>query len=266
MKHTIRHRLRFDPGIGNAHAVQHVLLAPLSGPTQRVHDWTLELDGMETAAGFIDAFGNRAYLVSQTRPEGLLELVATGTVETHDHHGVVGRQTADPMPALYRRRTAKTLPIADLVQPLAGASREGRDRIGLLHTLMAAVGVHFAEAGSQAQSQAGQSQGQANEPQVSPEVLTHAFLGAARALDIPARYVTGYLTDAEHKTSSLHAWAEAYDEGLGWIGFDCLLNLCPTSLHVRIASGLDADSTAPVRRYPVTGDVETVELVVSGQA
>lgn len=91
--------------------------------------------------------------------------------------------------------------------------------------------------------------------------LTHRFIGAARALDIPARYVTGYLwTGGEH--SAFHAWAEAYDEALGWIGFDAALGLCPTDRHVRIACGLDAGTTTPLRSVPAGGPLTAVGLSV----
>lgn len=263
MKHTLRHRLLFDPGVGAAHATQHLLLSPLSGPTQLVETWQIEMDGIETAAGFIDGYGNRAVLVNQVRPEGPIEIVASGVVETHDHHGVVGRLTADPVPALFRRQTALTVPIPALVEPHAGARRDGKDRIGLLHLLMASVGKHFAtDTPAQQQGADSQLQSQDAAGEAAPETLTHAFVGAARALGIPARFVTGYLADADHAGARFHAWAEAYDDGLGWIGFDCLLNLCPTDLHVRVASGLDAAGTMPVRRYPVAGEVETLELSV----
>jgi transglutaminase-like putative cysteine protease len=80
--------------------------------------------------------------------------------------------------------------------------------------------------------------------------FAHMFIGAARALDIPARYVTGYLAADEDHPAAFHAWGEAYDDGLGWIGFDAALGICPTDRHVRLAAGLDARSTMPVRVAP----------------
>ena len=62
--------------------------------------------------------------------------------------------------------------------------------------------------------------------------------------------VTGVLLSDDGK-ASVHAWAEACDEGLGWIGFDPLLNVCPTEQHIRLASGLDAMGTMPVRMVPM---------------
>ena len=93
--------------------------------------------------------------------------------------------------------------------------------------------------------------------------FAHAFIGAARALDIPTRYVTGYV--AEHGDDAFwHAWAEAWDDGLGWIAFDPALGYCPTDKHVRVATGLDAGSVPPVRSVPVMA-APVAELSVAGQ-
>ncbi|MBN9360590.1 MULTISPECIES: transglutaminase family protein [unclassified Devosia] len=90
----------------------------------------------------------------------------------------------------------------------------------------------------------------------------HGFIGAARALEIPARYVTGYLHGSDSEQPALHAWAEAWDDGLGWIGFDAMLLLCPTDRHVRVAVGLDATSTMPVRSIPVAGEPQVLAMSV----
>ena len=93
--------------------------------------------------------------------------------------------------------------------------------------------------------------------------FAHAFIGAAQALEIPARYVTGYV--AEHGEDAFwHAWVEAWDDGLGWIGFDPMLGYCPTDKHVRVAVGLDAGSVPPVRSVPVIA-APVVDVSVAGQ-
>ncbi|KVP95650.1 transglutaminase family protein [Burkholderia ubonensis] len=43
-----------------------------------------------------------------------------------------------------------------------------------------------------------------------------------------------------------HAWAEAYVDGLGWVGFDPFMNRCPDERYVRIATGLDSRDAQPV--------------------
>ena len=61
-------------------------------------------------------------------------------------------------------------------------------------------------------------------------------------------------------TGGLHAWAEAFDDGLGWIGFDAQYQLCPTERYVRLAVGLDAETALPVRTVPVAEIVQKASV------
>jgi transglutaminase-like putative cysteine protease len=55
------------------------------------------------------------------------------------------------------------------------------------------------------------------------------FIAAARALGIPARYVSGYLLmDDRVDQDAGHAWAEAFVANLGWVGFDISNRSVPT--------------------------------------
>ena len=283
MRISIRHQMSVTPPAGSAHAVLQLLLTPASGATQKITSWNVEMAGIGEAAQFKDAFGNTAHLVNQIKPEGELLVTVTGLVETTDRHGVIGRPGGEPVPALYRRIT----PLTKASVTLYGKFRNSKEsRLDVLHALMARVGelLDGPAAEEQSQTQDGQSQSQSQSHIPAETVLVppesaehqeaaaklprppatdyaHAFIGAARALNIPARYVTGYLLGDEDEPSSFHAWAEAYDEGLGWIGFDPMLQLCPTDRHVRLAAGLDALSATPLRAVPA-GD-GTIEVSVS---
>ncbi|WP_332701376.1 transglutaminase family protein [Devosia sp.] len=268
MRIAIYHQMSVTPSAGSAHAVLQLLLTPQSGPTQKIESWSLDVAGIGNAGRFIDAFGNGAHLVNQSRPEGELLVTVKGMVETTDRHGVLGRVGGEPVPALYKRMTALTkAPVT-----LYGKFRGSKDsRIDVLHALMARVGemlgvAETAETQTQmaADGVQSQSQGQGGTTKALPPAsdYAHAFIGAARALDIPARYVTGYLVDAEVGQTAFHAWAEAYDEALGWIGFDPLLQLCPTDRHVRLAAGLDALGAQPVRIVPAGDGVKDVLVSV----
>ena len=265
MKIAIRHQLSLDLGLGVTRSVQHLLLTPQTGPTQTVESWAIDMPGIDGASRFVDGFGNRAALVTQVRPDAELTITVTGTVDTIDRHGVVGRPAGEPPPALYRRQTPSTKPIGAILSKFRSAPKTGPDRIPLLHALMTRVGEvvggDSASEATQTQSQGGgegaqQSQSQATSPAPRPDASAFAlaFIGVARALDIPARYVTGYFSDPDDGEARFHAWAEAWDDGLGWIAFDPSKDYCPTERHVRVAVGLDAISTVPVRAVPVIGE------------
>jgi hypothetical protein len=263
MRISIRHQLSITPPSGSPNTVLQLLLTPQSGPTQTVESWSVEIPGIGNAGRFIDAFGNTAHLVNQSRPEGELVATVKGTVKTLDKNGVLGRIAGEPVPAIYKRVTGPTRAPATLYSKFRGSKES---RLDILHALMARVGEVLGMAGDgQAQMQAdgGQSQAQASAHELPPASdYAHGFIGAARALDIPARYVTGYLAGAEDSPAAFHAWAEAFDDHLGWIGFDAMLQLCPTDRHVRLAAGLDEISAQPMRAVPAGDGVREIGVWV----
>jgi transglutaminase-like putative cysteine protease len=265
MKITIRHQLSLGLGQGVPRAIQHLLLTPQTSAAQTVREWRIEVEGLDDPGGFLDAYGNRAHLASQTKPEAELTISVSGVVETHDRSGVIGRLAGEPVHTLFRRVTPLTKPIGPIVTKFRAAPKHGKDRIPLLHALMDRVG-EVLEPGGQSQSQDGQSQSQSQSGGGGHEAAdyAHAFIGAARALDIPARYVTGYLAAEGEDEARFHAWAEAWDDGLGWIGFDALLGMCPVERHVRVASALDAVSAVPVRSVPAVETPQVLAMSVEG--
>jgi transglutaminase-like putative cysteine protease len=96
----------------------------------------------------------------------------------------------------------------------------------------------------------------------------HIFIAAARALDIPARYVSGYLMMNDRiEQEATHAWAEAYVQNLGWVGFDISNQISPDPRYVRLATGRDYRDAAPITGISFGAATEdlTVNLAVEQQ-
>ena len=96
----------------------------------------------------------------------------------------------------------------------------------------------------------------------------HIFIGAARALGVPARYVSGYLMMNDRiEQEAGHAWAEAHVEGLGWVGFDVSNGISPDERYVRVATGRDYREAAPVTgmSYGAGDSLLQVRLAVEQQ-
>jgi len=80
-----------------------------------------------------------------------------------------------------------------------------------------------------------------------------------RHLGIAARFVSGYLIQLSGSavdspatdSADLHAWAEAYVPGAGWIGFDPTSGMVAAEGHLPLARG-----ATPALTAPVTGSVE----------
>jgi len=81
--------------------------------------------------------------------------------------------------------------------------------------------------------------------------FAHLFLGLCRSVQIPARYVSGYLAVEGDPTLrgelASHAWAEVFLPGAGWLGLDPTNNQPAGAHHVKVAVGRDYADAAPIR-------------------
>ena len=68
---------------------------------------------------------------------------------------------------------------------------------------------------------------------------------ACRALNIAARFTSGYHLPSSPTSPSLHAWAEAYLPEIGWRGFDPSEGLLTADRHVALVSSPDPFLTLP---------------------
>ena len=77
--------------------------------------------------------------------------------------------------------------------------------------------------------------------------FAHLTIALARAADVPARYVSGYVRPPEGPGQASHAWAELYLPEQGWIGIDPSGPGPIDERYVRVAYGRDYVDVNPVR-------------------
>lgn len=80
--------------------------------------------------------------------------------------------------------------------------------------------------------------------------FAHIMIAMVRNLQIPCRYVSGYLYHGDHDEErtaegATHAWVEALVPGFGWAGFDPTNNLLAGERHIRTAVGRDYADVPP---------------------
>lgn len=243
-----------------AHGVIQLLrVQPRSGVDQQVSRWRIDLDVDGVLRPGTDAFGNWTHLFTADAPVRRLTLSVTGEVETHEAHGAVCGFAEPLPPAMFLRATALTTPDGDIAAFAHGLG--AGSTLDRLHALNGAI--FAAMAFDAAATGTGTDAATAFAQQLGVcQDYTHIFCTAARAVGIPARYVSGHYVRAETQPAG-HAWAEALVPDLGWVGFDPTNGISVTPAHVRVAVGLDYLDAAPVRGARRGGGTETMAVRVS---
>lgn len=260
---SIRHVTRYAYAEPVAYTVQSLRLTPAPFEGQRVVDWRVRVPGAGAPLQFKDGFGNLVHLITINAPHQELVIEAGGTVETMDRSGVVAGLAKSIPQRVFLKETAQTKPDA-AIRELANAVK-GRDLPARLHGLAHAVRDRVDYVPGVTDAHTGAAEALADGKGVCQD-HAHIFIAAARVCGVPARYVTGYLVmENASAADAHHAWAEAWIEGLGWVGFDIANRICPTERYVRLAAGLDAGYAAPISGSRRGGAGEKLDVAVEVQ-
>jgi len=80
--------------------------------------------------------------------------------------------------------------------------------------------------------------------------FAHVMLQVLRVLNIPSRYVSGYICPNKsgmRGEGATHAWVEAWIPRNGWAGIDPTNNVWVTNTHVKLATGRHFVDCSPVK-------------------
>jgi transglutaminase-like putative cysteine protease len=253
-------------------AVNQVLrLTPRGFDGQEIKDWRVDALPDARMRRSEDAFGNIVHSCCHDGPLDQLSIMAEGDIETYDVAGVV-RGLPEKMPLdVYLRDTAATLADKDLLAFAQDALSGEKDPLGQMHVLTAALHETCAFAPGEGEPPRPAKEAFASRAGSARE-LAQVFVAAARSLDVPARFVSGFFLGDEGAgaAGAHHAWAEVFVEPIGWIGFDPAIGCCPRDEHLRIALGLDFGGAAPRRAaafgYAREDAIAVLKVDVSRQA
>ena len=249
MRIFIRHTTRYGFSQPVTHGLQRLRLTPKSSHGQSVIDWAMDFEGARLEADYDDHHRNRTTLVSVEPEASAITVVCSGRVDTAenaDKAGIVGEHVGFIPLWSFLGQTTMTQPGPKLRALVAGMDADRNKPLDLLHALSRAVSdaVPYVTGATDAETTAEDAL------TVGMGVCqdhTHIFVGAARLLGIPARYVSGYLVmDDRIEQEAGHAWAEAHVRGLGWVGFDVSNAISPDARYVRLATGCDYKDAAPI--------------------
>lgn len=261
---TVNHVTTYDYDEAMGAAVQSLRLFPSRFDGQRVIEWDVSVEGGIKGASFRDGAGDRVEGWSIRPPVEAVTVTVKGQVETFDTSGVLRGHRELVHPMAYLRETVATW-IDDGLAALAEEAVQGAsDNLDKAHRLSGAISTAIAYKPGATHTHTTAAEALAQGEGVCQD-HAHALIAAARSLDLPARYVSGYLFASEDGTphEAAHAWSEIWIEGIGWIGFDPANECCPDERYIRLGSGLDAREAAPIRGITQGAGEERLHVTVA---
>ncbi|WP_120078004.1 transglutaminase family protein [Aurantiacibacter odishensis] len=267
MRLSIRHTTRYRFASPVAHGIQRLRLTPKETQGQKILEWNMEFEGAHEQLSYDDQNYNHVTLVAVE--EGAREVVVTcsGKVDTQDHAGVIGHHAGHLPLWSFLSQTPLTKPGPRIKALIANVERSEEGMVGTLHNLSNTIR-DSVEYGTGSTGVATTAEEATVEGRGVCQDHAHIFIAAARSLDIPARYVSGYLMMNDRiEQEATHAWAEAYVQGLGWVGFDISNGISPDPRYVRVATGRDYTDAAPITGISFGAMTEdlSVDLAVEQQ-
>ncbi|MFM5917920.1 MAG: transglutaminase domain-containing protein [Novosphingobium sp.] len=267
MRLGVEHVTRYEFAQPVKHGLQRLRLTPKNTQGQKIIDWAMDLAGAEVEVEYDDHNHNRTTLISVDPGARVVEVRCKGTVDTADNAGVIGHHAGHMPLWSFLAQTPLTRPGPKVRSITASLGSPRNETLALLHELSAAVLAQVPYAvGETAVHTTGEEAAALGKGVCQDHV--HIFLGAARSLGVPARYVSGYLMMNDRiEQEAGHAWAEAHVENLGWVGFDISNRISPDERYVRVATGRDYREAAPITglSYGAGETVLEVRLAVEQQ-
>ncbi len=264
MKLEVVHSTRYKYSSPIAETVMEVRLRPMEGNGQRCLEFKLDVSSGIKPRDYRDGYGNNVHYFNLVRPHTLLNITSRSVVETG------GELDADPGEELVYdflrfRSPVKDVPgVRDLARrhPIANP-RSAPVVEAALDELTLTISREFAY-----------DRAVTNVYSAVDDVLelkagvcqdfAHLFIAVARAMSVPARYVSGYIhtPGGRSSVSASHAWAEGWVPGRGWVGYDATHPVRTSENHVRLAVGRDYTDAAPTRGIYVGSATGSMEVRV----
>ena len=265
MRYEILHNTHYEYETPVSYLIQLLRLTPRSGAGQNVINWSI---GAPTRLQpQVDVFGNHTHVMTITQPITALDVNVRGVVEVNEDasgHRFSGMDGISPY--IFTQATPFTQANTELTdfakQYISGTQISEAQALQLMQAVHEKI--VYTTGSTQVTTTAAQAFAQG---QGVCQDQAHVFLACARALGIPARYISGYLNTGDIGHVASHAWVDVYTDAHEWLSID-ITNTCITDgRHCRLAIGRDYDSACPVRGTRMGGGTESMaaHVYVSAQ-
>ncbi len=259
-------------------SVMELRMAPRQEQDQHRLSFTLAIGPPTSVTSYFDWLGNTVHTFTIAAPHRQIRIIATSVVET-DRPRTEVQKFADTWPLPAESAQDYSLydylhfggPVIDhprlheLIQPLRPAAGDslGELAFAILHLIAERFTYKkgITSAASPISDILETSAGVCQD-------FTHLMIGIARAMSIPARYVSGMVhPDAERYRgfTQTHAWCELYFPSAGWVGFDPANNCIVGANFLKVAIGRDFRDVPPNKGLYRGNAKETIDVKVHSQ-
>ena len=260
MIYSVRHitAFRYQPAVRES--MMEVRLRPRSEGRQRCLSFQLDLQPTANVMSYRDFLGNTVHHFDIAPSHSEVTVAAQGLVEVQSHefemdHGTwedLDRRVAaeDHWEMLLPSQFAcPSEPLQRFAQEVNWARRDTPHQ--MLTELNRAIYEKFSYVPNSTKVDSPIDEALEARQGVCQD-FSHIMIALARSLQIPCRYVSGYLYhEPKEKDRSLesasHAWVEALLPNQGWTAFDPTNNLVGCDRHIRVALGRDYADVPPTR-------------------
>jgi transglutaminase-like putative cysteine protease len=290
-RYSVEHLTRYDYSLPVSLSQQLLHLSPRSVPWQDCLDWQLHCDPQPTRQRLgEDAFGNPLNRLEFASPHRQLSIearmrVAVGSrrdsfdpcdsppweLAREAHRFLAGvvpdEQTLDA--CRYRFRSPY-VPISSTFRRYAeDCFVPERPLLLAAQALMAKIHSEFQFDASATQIATPLAEVLRQRRGVCQD-FAHLMIACLRSLDLPARYVSGYLLTAPPPgqprmvgADASHAWVAVRCPLQGWVEFDPTNNVLPDSQHIVLCWGRDFGDVSPLRGVILGGGTHEPRVAVT---
>lgn len=269
MRLLVEHITKFIYDSAVYETATEIRLRPCDDPlgSQRVLDFSLNLDPSVPLFSYVDYFGNTVHHTNLLEPHESLEITSRSTVITDG--GKTVWSPVDEIRSLDFLAESRFVRTDDRIKSLVKNSLRP---LNLGNPIDSAIDLCTATLNCLVYEP-----GITDVHSPSSEVLelgrgvcqdfAHVMIAACRYANIPARYVSGYLyggVESERDDRESHAWCEVYGgKESGWIGLDPTHDtIYCDERYVKIGVGRDYSDVPPVRGTFKGSATEKLSVVV----
>jgi transglutaminase-like putative cysteine protease len=273
---NIKHITKYTYNAPAVDCTNQIMLYPMQDKLQQVTEHTISITKSPLVEVFVDYFGNRVGMFSLVEPHTELIISSEAEVVTHKLEW-----PSDIVPASNQWQQLNDL--CDIYPYLDFLHQEDFTGQKQLNQLINSI---FYETNTPFQNALAFSEYVYNNFEYKKGItgvetnvdeiwnlkagvcqdFAHILLLLIRRINIPARYVSGYICPKNHELrgeGATHAWVEAYIPDYGWIGLDPTNNCIASNRHVRLAVGRNFSDCTPVKGTYKGSSDHTLEVSVS---